>query len=333
MDNGKLREAILERSVFRIISYMKPETAQPCKTGSDAAVLELGKDKVTVISTNPVTYTFSGMEKLAIASAVNNVAVCGAKPEAVETCILLPERYKETALRNLIEKMHIMCKSLNIYICGGHTEVTPAVKSPVISVTAVGSANRSDLLSSDNVHPEMDIVVCGYAGTAGSTIIYDKMRDELRERFSDVFLSEIEKMEECYSIVNEAAVAVNSGAAAMHDAGRGGITKALLEFAQTADVGMDVDMNMIPIKQQTVELCEYFNINPYEMLSTGALIIASENGSRLVSELSHRGYTASVVGKTTDSNDRVFYRNGERAFIAPPRGDEIYKIFQKGNEK
>lgn len=333
MDNGKVKEAILKRSIFKTISYMKPETAESLKTGNDAAALKLSEDKVTVISTNPVTYTFNSMEKLVVASAVNNVAVRGAKPVSIDTCILLPERYKETALKKMIENLHIACNELNIYISGGHTEVTPAVISPVISVTAVGMADSGKVLSVSDIKPGMDIVICGYIGLAGSAIILDKKGEDLRKRFCDSFLDGMNDFENCYSIAEEAAVAVNSGVTAMHDVSRGGIMKALWEMAETADVGIEVNLDNIPIRQQTIELCEYYNLNPYEMMSTGAVIMVTEDGAGLVSELSHRGYAAEVAGQTTDSNDRVFIRNEERAFITPPKGDEIYKIFQKGNEK
>lgn len=333
MDNGKVKEAILKRSIFKTISYMNPCATKNLKIGNDAAVIEFNEDKVTVISTNPVTYTFNSMEKLAIASAVNNVAVRGAKPLTVQTCILLPERYKETALKRMIEKINAACKMVNVHISGGHTEVSPSVNSPVLSVTAMGIADKEHVLSQENIKPGMDIVICGYAGMSGTVAILDIKRDELEKRFCSSFLDEMKKFEDSYFIVDEAAVAVNSGVKAMHDVSRGGIMKALWEMAETAGVGIEINLDDIPIKQETIELCEYYNLNPYEMISTGVVIMVTDDGAGLVSELLQRGYVSEIVGKITDSNDRVFIRNDERAYITPPKGDEIYKIFQKGNEK
>lgn len=330
MENGKVKEAILNRSICKAITYRRPETVAYTGIGNDAAVICPDNNKVTVISTNPVTYAFSGMEKLAVASAVNNIAAMGAEPVAIEPCILLPERFKETAFKKIMQNMNIMCRDMNVQITGGHTEVTPAVSNPVISVTAVGMAAKDACFSRKSVTPDMDIVMSKYIGIAATVIMLDVKKEQLEKRFSKSFLDRMSDFEEYYSILSEAAVAGNSGVAAMHDVSRGGIMGALWEIASAADVGMEIVSENIPIRQETIELCELFNLNPYEILSTGSLIMITDNGNALVSELSHRGVESAIIGKTTDRNDRVFLRNGERGFISPPKGDEIYKLFKKG---
>ena len=54
-----------------------------------------------------------------------------------------------------------------------------------------------------------------------------------------------------------------------------------------------------------MEICEFFDLNPYKILSGGSLLIAAEDGNTLVRELERIGVSAVIVGKTTDSNDRV----------------------------
>lgn len=49
----------------------------------------------------------------------------------------------------------------------------------------------------------------------------------------------------------------------------GGIFGALWEMADGAGIGLDVALKRIPIQQETVEICEFFGVNPYQMLSTG----------------------------------------------------------------
>lgn len=332
MENGKVKEAILNRSIYKAITYKRPEMVAYAGIGNDAAVMRSGNNEVTVISTNPVTYTFNGMEKLAVVSAVNNVAAMRAEPIAIQPCILLPQRFKETALKKIMQNMNIMCRAINVQITGGHTEVTPAVASPVITVNAVGRAETERIFSRKSVTPGMDIVMSKYIGIAGTVIMLDIKREQLEKRFCKSFLDGMSDFEEYYPVLSEAAVAVHSGVAAMHDISHGGIMGALWEIASAADVGLEIILDNIPIRQETVELCELFNLNPYEMLSTGALLMITDNGSTLVSELSHRGVESAVIGRTTDRNDRIFLRNGEWGFITPPRGDEIYKLFQKGEQ-
>ena len=115
----------------------------------------------------------------------------------------------------------------------------------------------------------------------------------------------------------------------MHDVTEGGIFGALWEIAEASGVGLEIDLKKIPLKQETVEICEFFGINPYELISSGSMLMAAEDGNGLVMELEKAGIPAVVIGKATDSNDRVLLNEDERRFLEPPKTDELYKALSK----
>ena len=112
---------------------------------------------------------------------------------------------------------------------------------------------------------------------------------------------------------------MKSGVRAMHDVTTGGIFGALWELAEASGVGLDITLKKIPIRQETVEICEFFDINPYQIASGGSLLMAAEDGNRLVMDLVKEGIPAVVVGKATAGNDRVLINEEERRFLEPPR--------------
>lgn len=59
----------------------------------------------------------------------------------------------------------------------------------------------------------------------------------------------------------------------MHDVTEGGIFGALWEMAEASGVGLDIDLKKIPIRQETIEICEVYDINPYLLISSGAMLI------------------------------------------------------------
>lgn len=71
----------------------------------------------------------------------------------------------------------------------------------------------------------------------------------------------------------EAASAIGAGVAAIHDASQGGIFGALWDMAEASGIGLDIDLKKLPIRQDTIEISEFFDINPYKLLSGGSLII------------------------------------------------------------
>ncbi|MBP3678162.1 MAG: hydrogenase maturation factor, partial [Agathobacter sp.] len=204
--------------------------------------------------------------------------------------------------------------------------VTRAVKEPVVIVTAMGTVLKNDMLHSSNVGPGMDIVATKWVGLEGTAILAQEKEEELRERLSLPFIDKAKTFRQMMSILPEAAVAVKSGASAMHDVSEGGIFGALWELAESAGVGLEIDLKKIPIRQETIEICEFLDMNPYKMLSGGCLLIATEDGNGLVMELEKEDIPAVIIGKATDSNDRVLINEDERRFLETTQTDELYNL-------
>src|SRR3712207_610082 len=97
----------------------------------------------------------------------------------------------------------------------------------------------------------------------------------------------------------------------MHDITECGVFGALCEMAEAAGCGLEVDLNTIPIRQETVEICEFFHVNPYQIMSSGSMLMITENGENLVRELEKAGIPARVIGVLTDRNDRILQNGSE----------------------
>ena len=89
---------------------------------------------------------------------------------------------------------------------------------------------------------------------------------------------------------------------------------------------MEIDLKKIPIRQETIEICEFFDLNPYGLLSGGSLLIVAEDGDGMVKALQEAGIPAAVIGRTTDNNDKVLHNGEEIRFLEPARPDEIGKV-------
>ena len=160
----------------------------------------------------------------------------------------------------------------------------------------------------------------------GTSIIAKEQEERLRERFSVPFIESAKGLDCFLSVLPEAEIAVRCGVCAMHDVTEGGIFGALWEMAEASGVGLEIDVKKIPIRQETVEVCEFFGINPYQLISSGCMLMAAENGMTLQRELEKAGICASIIGKATEGNDRVLLNEDERRFLEPPKTDELYKV-------
>ena len=116
------------------------------------------------------------------------------------------------------------------------------------------------------------------------------------------------------------------GVSAMHDVTEGGVFGALWELGEASGVGITAHLDKIPIKQETIEVCEVFHLNPYMLISSGSKMIGCEKGNLLVEKLNEAGINAAVIGRATEGNDRIIVSKDETRYIGPAGSDELYKI-------
>jgi len=326
MNVGKIPETVLKRSIFNQIKHRRNEVLLGPAVGEDCSVIALADDEVLVMSTDPITGTVKDIGTLAIHITANDIASSGAEPVGMMLTILLPEGCREEELRTMMQDMEAVCARLNIEIIGGHTEVTKAVAQPIVTVTGVGKIKRDKVIKTSGAEPGQEIVMTKWAGLEGTAIIAAEKEAELRKRYPASFIEGAKKMIDYISVVPEAMLAGNIGAASMHDVTEGGIFGALWEIGAAAKVGMEVYLDKILLKQETVEICEYYDINPYMLISSGCLLIITDKANLMVDKLKEAGIAAAVIGRITEGNDRIIINGEDRRFLEPPKSDELYKV-------
>lgn len=326
MKVGKVPEAILQRSVLKQIRTDRSEVLLGASVGEDCAAVSLKEDELFVLSTDPITGTARDIGHLAIQITLNDLASAGAEPVGVMLTFLLPENTSEAKLRGMMEQAEAAAHAAHVQIMGGHTEVTRVVSQPVISVVGIGKAKKGRLISTAGARPGMDVIVTKWIGLEGTSIIAKEKEEALLTRYPKALVDTAKGFDAFLSVLPEAAIAVEAGVAAMHDVTEGGIFGALWEMAESSGVGLEIDLKKLPIRQETVEVCEFFGINPYGLISSGSMLMAASDGNGLVRALAAEHIPAVCVGKVTAGNDRVVLSGEERRFLEPPKADELYKV-------
>lgn len=328
MEIGKVPESVLKRAIFKQIHTKREEVLVGAGVGEDCAVMQLAKDEVFVLSTDPITGTDKDMGGLAIQITANDLASAGAEPVGVLLTVLLPPSAEEPLIRQLMHEVECACEKLHIQVMGGHTEITAVVNQPVISVTGVGKIKKDQLVTTGGAHAGDDVVVTKWIGIEGTSIIAKEKEEELLVRFARPFVEEAKNFDQFLSVVPEAAIAVKSGVSAMHDVTEGGIYGALWELAEASGVGLEIDLKAIPIRQETVEICECFRLNPYQLISSGCMLMTSPDGHKLVRDLEKAGIKATWIGRCVEGKAKKVINGEEEAFLERPKTDELYKIYE-----
>lgn len=306
MKTGKISENILKRSVLKII---KDNTKSSAAEGSDCAIF--------------CGYVANEMSDScgshAILRACNNAASKGMIPVSVSLSVTMPEYMREAKLKKIMSKAVETANAVNITIEDGHTETVEGIKCPIITATLIA---KRGAWKESQVKAGAAIIMTKWAAMSGAARLAEKYNKELAERYPQFIITDAAALEQFYSVLPEAAVAVRSGAICMNDCSDGGVFAALWQLADSNGVGLEVSLRDIPLRQESVEVCEFFDINPYKLRSDGAMLIVSNAPEELVMELHKQEIPAAVIGKITDGIDRVVVSGEERRFLEEPRQDE-----------
>ncbi len=325
---GKLPADFLKTCITRAGAEDQRVLIGP-RFGEDCAVLDVG-EQYLVVKTDPVTFTADDVGWYAVHINANDVATMGAKPAWFQACLLFPPDTSEHSVRQVFAQIDSTCRDLGISVTGGHTEVTAAVSQPVVVGNMTGVVAKDRLVTTQGVRAGDLVVMTKTAGLEGTGIVFAEKRKELAAILAPELQDEAQHIRTTWgiSIVKEALLAAQHGATAMHDPTEGGVAMGLYELTAVSDLGMQIDLDVIPTLPSTRAICEHFNINPLGLISSGTLLltIAADKWPNLERIFQSANIPAQVIGTVTPEAGIRARRNGQPASFAYSERDELLKV-------
>jgi hypothetical protein len=169
----------------------------------------------------------------------------------------------------------------------------------------------------------MDIVSVGFIGSLGVEKILELKFEELLARYDKRYLLKTLKEHEKSNNFKVIAFFKNLDIDEVIEVGEGGVLACLYCIAKNADCGINIEIKKIPLLQSSVEICDFFDINIYRLLSNSYILLC-KSGYEIVFELRKQGVNCEVIGKLEKGRDKVIVDKEE--YINRPSKDEIYKV-------
>ncbi len=326
---GKIPYDILEKIVYSRLGSQDENIVVKPGVGIDASVIRL-RDGFIALACDPITAAAKKAGWLSVHINANDVACVGAKPKYFMPTILLPEGSRRVDLEEIMDDMDHAAKELEVSIVAGHTEVTSSVSQPVIAGAIVGIGLGSKPVLSSGCREGDIIVMTKYAGLEGTSVIAHEYYDKLREIVGEEILVRAMSLMDMVSIVREAVAAYRHGASAMHDPTEGGVITGLYELCVASNTEIEVNLDEIPLAEETVAICKAVKIDPYKLLSSGALLISIQvdKFQYLKYEFEKMGIKYSIIGRVLKSGKCLLraYRRGREVKYEFPFPDAIYSV-------
>ena len=250
--------------------------------GDDAAVMDF-KDKKTVVSTDLLIegvhfdLSYVPLKHLgykAVSVNVSDIYAMNATATQITVSIAVSNRFPLEALEELYAGIRLACDRYKVDLVGGDT--TSSTRGLIISVTAIGEANKEDLVYRNGAQPNDLIVLTGDIGGA-------YMGLQILEREKAVFQVNPNSQPdiEMYSYILERQLKPEARKdippllkqlgvkpTAMMDVSDG-LSSEILHICKQSAVGCRLYEDKIPLDPQVISTCEEFNLDSTTIALSG----------------------------------------------------------------
>ncbi len=328
---GKFPNELLERH-FTDFPFDDPSLIVQPAVGEDTAAVDVSGDEVLVLKSDPITFAADAIGQYAVLVNANDIATAGARPRWMLTTLLFPPAATPSEVLQVMEELQQVSRQWKITLCGGHTEISDAVTRPVVVGVMAGTVTRAGLVDKAGMRPGDRVYLTKAVSVEGTSIIARELAPRLEKRGLSA-----EEIHRCrgflknISILEEAALAARcGGVSAMHDVTEGGLSTALLELSWAGGHRIRVDMERIPVFEETRRLCRLLGIDPLGLIGSGSLLICCRpaDADRLTADIRAAGIRITKIGEVIAGKKGVSaFKEGKPVPWPRFEVDEITRLF------
>jgi hydrogenase expression/formation protein HypE len=278
--------------------------------GRDVAALDLAaavrgphgsQTPLLAVGSDPVTFTTDALGRWAVLVNANDIATCGAVPRWFFATTLFPPGATPSEVMTALHGLQRECADQHIVLCGGHTEITDAVTRPIVSGTMLGTAPAGGLIDVRSMRPGDALLLTKRVAVEGTALLAAEMGAELALRgIQPDELAACLALRDRLSVVAEASLAAGfTGVRGMHDVTEGGLATAVLELAESGGHALEVDVDAVPLYQETRRLCDLLGVDPLGLIGSGSLLIAcaEQQSDKLLAAIAEAGIEVTRIGR------------------------------------
>jgi hydrogenase expression/formation protein HypE len=307
------------------------EASNASEAPHDSAVVEIGGQRVAFTTdsfvVSPLFFPGGDIGKLAVCGTVNDLAMAGARPLFLSCALILEEGTPLDDLQRVVNSMQAAAKDAHVRIVTGDTKVVDRGKADGIFVNTagVGIVPAGMDVHPSRIEPGDKIILSGDIGRHGITIM--SLREGLE--FDGAPGSDCAPLA---GIVN-ALMPLGNSVHCMRDLTRGGLAAALIELADHASVGMELQEESIPVVPQVQGACELLGLDPLYVANEGRMIaiVAGDSADEALQIFSsHEASSApAIIGEITDAHPgevELFNPFGSGRLLDLPAGEQMPRI-------
>jgi hydrogenase expression/formation protein HypE len=291
---GKSSHTLIETVFLRELAnpLLAPLADQALLPATDGARLAFTTDASVVA---PLFFPGGDIGELAVNSAVNDLAMAGARPRYLSASFILEEGLPTADLQRVVRSMAAAAAAAGVVVATGDTKVVERGKADGLYITTagIGTIEHSLELSPERIRPGDKVLLSGTIGDHGMAIMVARGGLELEVELE----SDTAPLHELVATL----LAATPNVRCLRDPTRGGVATVLNELALSAEVAITIDELTIPVRPEVNGACEILGIDPLYVANEGkllAVVAPGDEQAALAALSSHPlGTSAAVIGE------------------------------------
>lgn len=318
---GKLSAQLLREI---ILPAFDNEILNELHDGAKIGRLAMTTDSYVV---RPIFFRDGDIGKLSICGTVNDLAVTGAVPKYISVGVILEEGFDIDALEKIVGSMAAAAREAGVKIVTGDTKVVGRGQADGIFINTAGVGELMDGvdISAKKICAGMKILISGTIGDHATTILSERHGLELPENIQSDCAPLNKMIFEMLSVEPEIAM--------LRDATRGGVAAVLNEIAQAANVGILLDEEKIPVREEVRGVCDILGFDALELANEGKIIavVPAQAAEKILSVMRKNvyGMNAAEIGEVVkNSAGKVGLKTslGAVRIVDMPAGELVPRI-------
>jgi len=262
---GKLTHQLVQKMILPLFSNPILEAQH------DGAVLSLGGARVAFSTdsyvVHPVFFPGGNIGNLAVNGTVNDLSMCGARPEYLSASLIIEEGLSMDDLWRILCSMRNAADKAGVTLVTGDTKVIDRGKGDKIFINTSGIGVIPERVNIDPAlaKPGDVIIVSGPIASHGMAIM--SVREGLE--FETPIESDTAALNGLVQTILDAGNSIH----VLRDPTRGGVASALNEIAAKSGVGILIRESSIPIRSDVQGACEILGLDPLYVANEGRLLV------------------------------------------------------------
>jgi hydrogenase expression/formation protein HypE len=275
---------------------------------NDAARIAIGSTELAVTTDSfvvrPLRFPGGSIGDLAVNGTVNDLAVTGAVPVALVCSVIVEAGTPTDVLQAEMDAIGAAARRAGVPIVGGDTKVVEHGKADGLYITTagIGRVDPRASLSPSAVRAGDRILVTGHIGDHGITVLLAR---------GDIDLA-ADLRSDTRSVYPFAAALIEALGADVHwmrDPTRGGLATSLNELARDCALGIVLEEDCIPVRDEVRGACELLGLDPLHIANEGQVVavVAGDQADRALAALRSvpGGEAAAIVGRVEPAPART----------------------------